>query len=216
MAELDAINIEKLERETLNDYFKFYNELAEKYPESERVYASKSGIVRKINLIKILEKEPESLTLDLGCNDGPYQPYIRRYVGLDMASAFLNKIKAPSLQALAQKIPFRSNVFERILATDVLEHIWDRDQVLRECRRVLKRNGEIIVSVPLGDGHSSYKIGSKKYTTLFLRYGCKYIPYVHGRFSKEYLRLLLEKNGFTVKWLDNLGTTTLYAIGVNK
>ena len=214
MAEPDSTAIEKLERETLNDYFKFYNELAEKYPESERVYASKSGIVRKINLIKILEKDPESLTLDLGCNDGPYQPYIKRYVGLDFASAFLNKIKAPSLQALAQKIPFRSNVFERILATDVLEHIWDRDQVLRECLRVLKRNGKIIVSSP--NGGNPYTTRSPSYTRLFAQYGVKFIPYIHGRFPKKYLRTLLEKNGFIVTWIDNLGTSTLYAIGVKK
>ena len=214
MAEPDSINIEKLERETLKDYSKFYNKLAEKYPESERVYASTSGIVRKINLIKMLEKDPEALTLDLGCNDGPYQPYIKRYVGLDIASAFLNKIKAPSLQAPAQNIPFRSNVFERILVTDVLEHIWDREQVLRECHRVLKRNGKIICSVP--QGGNPYTIRSPSYTRLFLNYGVKFIPYVHGRFSKKYLRMLLEKNGFAIKWLGDFGTSSLYALGVSK
>ena len=214
MTNADTKNVEKLERETINDYFKFYNEIAKKFPESKLVYATNSGMTRKINLIKLLEKDPDLLTLDIGCNDGPYQPHIRRYVGLDIASAFLKKIKAPSLQALSQKLPFRMNVFERVLASEVLEHIWDRDQVLGECRRVLKRNGKIIISTPGGD--EPYRIMSKSYTGLFLRYGVNYIPYVHGRFSEEYLRMLLEKNGFIVAWLGNFGTTTLYAIGVNK
>ena len=195
-------------------YFNFYNELAEKYPESEMVYATDRGKIRRNYLIKLLEKNPESFTLDLGCNDGPFKPHIKRYVGLDIASACLGRFKAPSLQALAQNLPFRRDVFERILASEVLEHIWDRNQVLRECRRVLKQNGEIIVAVPYG--RNPYMLRSKSFAPIFLRYGIKYIPYVHGRFSKEDVRSLLEENGFAVKWLEQLGNLNVVAIGVNQ
>lgn len=195
-------------------YFNFYNELAEKYPESEMVYATEAGITRKNYLVKLLEKDPESFTLDLGCNDGPFKPYIRNYVGLDMASACLGKFEAMNLQGLGQTLPFRSDIFERIFASEVLEHVWDRDQVLRECRRVLKRNGEIIVSVPYG--RNPYRLRSKSFAPLFQRYGIKYIPYVHGRFSKEDVRFLLEENGFAVKLLEQLGNLNVVAIGVNR
>lgn len=195
-------------------YFNFYNELAEKYPESEMVYATEAGIIRKNYLIKLLEKDPESFTLDLGCNDGPFKPHIKRYVGLDIASACLRKFKASNLQGLGQNLPFRENIFERILASEVLEHVWDRDQVLRECRRVLKRNGEIIISVPYGK--NPYRLRSKNFAPLFQRYGIKYIPYVHGRFSKENVRLLLEKNGFIIRWLEQLGNLNIIAIGMNQ
>jgi len=196
------------------DYFGFYNELAEKYPESEMVYATEAGITRKNYLVKLLEKAPESFTLDLGCNDGPFKPHIKRYVGLDIASACLGRFKAPALQGIAQNLPFRENVFDRILASEVLEHIWDRDQVLRECRRVLKQNGEIIVSVPYGK--NPYRLRSENFSPLFQRYGIKYIPYVHGRFSKENVRFLLEKNGFTIRWFERLGNLNIVAIGVNR
>jgi len=207
-------NTKNLERETINDYFKFYNELAEKYPESKIVYDTKMGITRKSYLIKLLKKDPESLTLDLGCNDGPYKPHIKRYVGLDIASACLKKFKAPRLQALAQNFPFRKNVFERILAFEVLEHIWGRNQVLRECHRVLKRNGKLIVSVPYGK--NPYQIRPESGTKRHRNYGVKYIPYVHGKFSKEDVRALMEKNGFTIKRIEQLEKYNVVAIGLRK
>jgi len=204
----------ELERATIKDYFKFYNELAKKYPESELVYSTEAGITRKNYLIELLERDPESFTLDLGCNDGPFKPHIKRYVGLDIASACLGRFKAPALQGLAQNLPFRRGVFDRILASEVLEHIWDRYQVLRECRRVLKRGGEIIVSVPYG--RNPYRLYSEDFVPLFRRYEIEFIPYVHGRFSKENARSLLEENGFAIKRLEQLGNFNIIAIGVNQ
>ena len=198
----------------MKDYFKFYNELAEKYPESKLVYATEAGRIRRARLLELLLKDPEAFTLDLGCNDGPFKPFIRNYVGLDMASACLGKFKAMNLQGLGQILPFRDTVFERIFASEVLEHVWDRDQVLGECRRVLKPGGEILVSVPYG--MNPYMIRPNGVALILRRYGVEYIPYVHGRFVKEEVRALLERNGFTVKHLEQLEKLNIIAIGVKE
>ena len=205
-------NIKTLEQETINDYFKFYNELAEKYPETKIVYSTEMGRVRKSYLIKLLKKEPKSLTLDLGCNDGHYKPHIKRYVGLDIASSCLKKFKDPRVLGLAQNLPFRENVFDRIFASEILEHIWDRDQVLRDCHRVLRKKGKIIVSY----GKNPYQMRPKGSTKRHRKYGITYVPYVHGKFSKKDVSGLMEKNGFAVKWLEQLGKFNIVAIGVNK
>lgn len=202
----------ELERATIKDYFKFYNELAEKYPESKMVYATEGGMIRRARLAELLLKDPEAFTLDLGCNDGPFKPYIRNYVGLDMASACLGKFEAMNLQGLGQILPFRDGVFKRIFASEVLEHVWDRDRVLGECRRVLKPDGEIIVSVPYG--MNPFMIRPNGVALILRRFGVKYIPYVHGRFVKEEVALLLERNGFTVKHLEQLEKLNIIAIGV--
>ena len=206
------MKVSELERMTIKDYFKFYNELAEKYPESKMVYATEAGIIRKTRLAELLLRNPEAFTLDLGCNDGPFKPYIRNYVGLDMASACLGKFKATNLQAIGQSLPFRDAVFERIFISEVLEHVWDRDQVLAECRRVLKQGGEVIVSVPYGK--NPYMIRPNGVALILQRFGVKYIPYVHGRFVKEQVGALLEKNGFVVKHLEQLEKLNIIAIGV--
>jgi len=205
-------NIEILERETIKGYFMFYNELADKYPEAEIVYSTEEGRNRKNYLIKILKKNPNLLTLDLGCNNGHYKPYINRYVGLDIASSCLSKFKAPRLQALAQQLPFRKNTFERIFASEVLEHIWNRKKVLSECRRILKPNSEIILSVPYGK--NPYGMRPRSGTKRHKKYGVNYIPYIHGKFSKEDVTFLLENNGFYVNNVDQIGKCNIVAVGI--
>jgi len=204
----------ELDRETMKDYFKFYNDLAAKYPESKMVYATEAGMIRKKRLVELLLKKTESFTLDLGCNDGPFKPYIRNYVGLDIASACLRKFEATNLQGLGQSLPFRDGVFERIFASEILEHVWDRDRILGECHRVLEPGGEIIISVPYG--RNPYMIRPNGVSLILRRFGVKYIPYVHGRFVKEQVGLLLERNGFTVKQLEQLEKLNIIAIGVKE
>jgi len=208
---IQSTEIKKLEQSTRKAYFKFYNDLAWRYPETKIVHATEMGKTRKRYLIKLLKLTPNAFTLDLGCNDGHYKPYIKRYVGLDIASSCLKKFKSPRLQGIAQILPFRKNVFDRIFASEVLEHIWDRDLVLRECRRVLRPKGKMIVAVPYGKnpyGFSSKNpVGQRKY-------GVKYLSYVHGKFSKEDLKSLLTRNGFSIELLV-LEKFNVVAIGVN-
>jgi len=209
---IQLTKIKELEQSTRKTYFKLYNSVAQKYPETKLVHATEMGKTRKKYLIKLLKSTPNALTLDLGCNDGHYKPYIRRYVGLDIASGCLKKFRAPRLQAIAQILPFRKNIFDRIFASETIEHIWDRDLVLRECKRVLKQKGKIIVAVPYG--RNLYQLSSKNPVGL-RKYGVKVPRYVHGKFSKEDLKHLLERNGFFIKLLVQLKKFNVVAIGVN-
>lgn len=46
------------------------------------------------------------------------------------------------------KLPFKSNSFDFILAADVLEHIYDTELILSEIARILKPGKRIFISVP--------------------------------------------------------------------
>lgn len=46
------------------------------------------------------------------------------------------------------KFPFKKERFEVIIIAEVLEHIFEDNYVLREIKRILKKNGKLIVSVP--------------------------------------------------------------------
>jgi len=56
----------------------------------------------------------------------------------------LNIIKCP-----AEKIPLADNSFDYIIANAILEHIFDENKAINEWLRLLKPNGQILVTIPL-------------------------------------------------------------------
>jgi SAM-dependent methyltransferase len=52
------------------------------------------------------------------------------------------------LQGNAMTLPFEDKVFDKIVCSEVLEHVIDDEQAVRELHRVLKDDGELAVSVP--------------------------------------------------------------------
>lgn len=48
----------------------------------------------------------------------------------------------------AEKLPFLSESFERVILIDTLHHVFDASIALRECLRVLKRDGLLIIQEP--------------------------------------------------------------------
>ncbi|HET7340754.1 MAG TPA: class I SAM-dependent methyltransferase [Methylomirabilota bacterium] len=46
------------------------------------------------------------------------------------------------------QLPFRSDAFDAVKATEILEHVVDAAAALRECRRVLRAGGHLVITVP--------------------------------------------------------------------
>ncbi len=201
-----------------NPLFKFYNDLAENYPESEIVYSTDEGKRRLRYLRKVLKKK-KGLILDLGCNDGIYKRYIENYVGLDIALACLKKFEGARVQAEAETLPFTSQVFDVIFAAEIIEHLKheDRLRTLKECWRVLKSKGELIMSTPYGGRPHNIKVSRERWKESKLgEYGIPFQPYIHGRFSPKYTEKILNLTGFKVKFSKKLGTNHLITIAVKK
>jgi len=108
----------------------------------------------KIWFINHLKKN--DIVLDLGCNSGQISMSIARNVkqvfGLEIDAvlvkraqneARINKIKnLEILQGDANiKLPFKNNYFDKVICSDVLEHLHKRNLALAEIKRVLKRGG---------------------------------------------------------------------------
>lgn len=74
--------------------------------------------------------------------------------GKDIRYDYLNldKIKYPGIDVLHDlekyPYPFPKNTFSEILAKDIIEHIYDTYEVLRELHRITKPNGIIKIRVP--------------------------------------------------------------------
>lgn len=91
-------------------------------------------------------KERDSLEiLDLGCGSKPYKPLfkgkIKSYVGLD-----INKALNADIIGVGEYLPFKSDKFDVIISTQVLEHVDDPKRVIEELYRVIKKEGIIILS----------------------------------------------------------------------
>jgi SAM-dependent methyltransferase len=112
--------------------------------------------------------QPGERVLDLGCGEGRHviNTYLRgdvTAIGVDLSLHDLRTAAerfAPfaqpdaaekffSLQvADATQLPFADHSFDKIICSEVLEHIHNYQAVLQEIRRVLKPNGLLAISVP--------------------------------------------------------------------
>lgn len=83
--------------------------------------------------------------LDIGCGEKPYASLfasrVDRHVGLDMHGA-------PDVAASALDLPIRDESCDTVLCTEVLEHVAEPLQALREIHRVLREGGHALISVP--------------------------------------------------------------------
>jgi ubiquinone/menaquinone biosynthesis C-methylase UbiE len=83
--------------------------------------------------------------LDIGCgidrfemNDSGY-----KIIGLDIS----RKSHADVLGD-ATKLPFKDNSFEKILAIQLIEHLIEYEEFVKECSRVLKKDGILHLETP--------------------------------------------------------------------
>jgi len=129
--------------------------------------------------------------LDIGCGHKPYQEMIRcrEYIGMEMT----DKFKPDIVGDVRNMHMFESNTFDSILSNQVLEHIDNVGQALREMQRVLKPGGYCVLTAPF----------------IARLHG---LPHDYWRFSISGLRYLLEKSGFKVEVIEAMGGyfTTLY------
>lgn len=94
---------------------------------------------------KYIDKKVDVI-LDYGCGSMPYKnlflPRASKYIGVDIGR---NK-KADILVKENQKIPLKDGSVDIVISTQVLEHVGSVDFYLKQCHRLLKRNGFLILS----------------------------------------------------------------------
>jgi SAM-dependent methyltransferase len=87
--------------------------------------------------------------LDLGCGNKPYETIYnsltKRQTGCDAIQSDKNRVE---VICLATDLKFESNSFDSILCTQVMEHVYDHNTMMKEIFRVLKPGGHIVLTVP--------------------------------------------------------------------
>ena len=123
--------------------------------------------LRKERILSLLKRNnaharnKEGMLLDAGCGVNPlaanYHAYGFSAIGLDLS---LNSLKAGKLFSPLNKgklvlgdmesLPFKSNSFNVVVASEVIEHLLFPERGVEEIYRILKPSGIAILSVPTG------------------------------------------------------------------
>ncbi len=98
---------------------------------------------------EIMKIKKEHPILDVGCGTNPMGD-----VNIDIDDYGHNI--AINLQK--EKLNYPDNYFGTIIISDVLEHTKKPQKILHECKRLLKNNGKIIITIP-NSGNLFYLLG---------------------------------------------------------
>ncbi len=135
--------------------------------------------------------------LDIGCSFGWYEKMavengVKSIVGMEPDEKLFHQAKKEVPQASyvvgsAESLPFSNSSFDRVLMLEVLEHLPPKTEQkpILEIFRILKPNGEFILSTPNRHPLS-----------------CLLDPawyFGHRHYSLNFIRKLIEKNGFIIK-----------------
>lgn len=158
-------------------------------------------------------KDSKGRFLDIGCGPAPISEKLlreddRTIYGIDLSFDDLRSAKNKGIEViianLSDGIPLKKSSIDVVLATEVLEHIYNTDFLLDEIRRVLKIRGLLVLSVPnicsltsrarclIGDLPSGVE-----YATETIE-GRKRAGHVRA-FNKRVLLALLKKHRFEVE-----------------
>ena len=103
----------------------------------------------------------------------------------------------------AENLPVKDESIDKLLCSEVLEHVLDDSVLLRELRRVLKPNGRLLLEVPL-----EYNLKSKKFFLNRLSSGFLYkpdcktnkeligkVPHIR-KYHRSFFKKFVESHGF--------------------
>ena len=132
----------------------FYDEKARTYPRHD-----KEANVRYRRALDLAGVSNGAVVLDLGCKFARLRDLLKEravsvdYYGTDISANTINQITDRDdehfkVSDVMEGLPFADNTFDLVFALEIMEHVESPTSMLIECRRVLKPDGALILSVP--------------------------------------------------------------------
>jgi ubiquinone/menaquinone biosynthesis C-methylase UbiE len=122
--------------------------------------------------------------VDLCCGMGHHFRYEKgkRVIGVDSSEAWLSVARRENpwvecIKADAENLPFEDHAIEAVVMIGAIEHIKNLDNVLRETKRILKKNtGKFVVGIPCEGAF--YRLGRHFTTARYIRKQFKDYDYI--------------------------------------
>jgi SAM-dependent methyltransferase len=157
------------------------------------VYIIRNGLYKSI--LSIAPKV-EGDILDLGCGSKPYESLFinaKSYVGVDVeVSGHNHKDSKVDIFYDGKRLPFPDSHFDAVVSFEVFEHVFNIDEVITEIRRVLKPDGQVLITIPFTwEEHEQ--------------------PYDFARYTSYGIKHIFEKNKFDVMEVKK---STTYVLAV--
>lgn len=114
----------------------------------------RAGQDRRLNFIRRYVRLDGARVLDIGCGIGAYVRKLRelsdRVYGIDIDAARVREGRDAGCLAVAvsEHLPFADGVLDVVLLNEVIEHVRDDRETLREACRVVRPGGHVIVYAP--------------------------------------------------------------------
>lgn len=108
----------------------------------------------KVILEQLNLAEKNKNILDLGCGDGYLLEKLHdNSVGLDISFTAIKNIEKRLVNKKivigdAECLPFKTGSLNKIVCSEVLEHVETPDKVLNEIDRIISNKGEIVLTIP--------------------------------------------------------------------
>lgn len=120
--------------------------------------------------------------MDFGCGSKPYESIfdLDKYIGIDLLeSGHIHSNEEIDYFYDGKTIPFENEHFDSVFTSEVFEHIFNIEEILPEINRVLKFDGNIMITIPfVWNEHE--------------------VPYDFARYTSFGIKSILEKNGFKI------------------
>jgi len=98
--------------------------------------------------------------LDVGCGAGIHlEGYSGRSLGIDASEENINICHRKKLNVIKREtchLPVKSNGFDTVFLSHILEHLEEPERALNEAYRIIKNSGRIIVVAPCWQGFIAY------------------------------------------------------------
>jgi len=146
---------------------------------NERLYLHPNPIIRYIEdkrvkiILKLLHVTEKDFTLDVGCGEAYIMKRVKgNIIGLDLSSSALSLAKT-RLRAVeknngyilmgdAQNLPFINGSFDKIICSEILEHVPLPQKLISEVSRVMKNEGIAILTIPNEENINRVKVLARK------------------------------------------------------
>jgi len=145
-----------------------YEKRHKRCPREAYLYKHWSRLIRKI----LSKYSKNRIVLDLGCGTGIYTEVISRYskmhIGVDLSKKMIYYAKKKRkflnlILADAHNLPFKDQSLDLIASIGLLEYV-QKNVVMKEISRVLKRKALLIISFPISIAHADCQL---KFLTKF-------------------------------------------------